>query len=106
VLSHVCRRGGLAGRLIGSIEIGERESNFDVVAGVADAFEARSSKPDARDPNIVVRRTGAGGATAQHRKSGHARPGSARPARPHAHRKPSSGSKRFKGKTARRHASK
>jgi len=45
-------------------------------------------------------------AAAAHRKSGHARPGSARPANPHARRKPSGGSRRFKGKTARRHASK
>jgi len=106
VLSHVCRRGGIAGRLIGSIEIGERESNFDVVSGVADSFEARSSKPDARDPKIAIRRAGAGGGQPSLHKSGHAQPGSARPAKPHMHRKPSSGSKRFKGKTARRHASK
>jgi ATP-dependent RNA helicase DeaD len=106
VLSHVCRRGGIAGRLIGSIEIGDRESNFDVVASVADSFEAGSRKPDARDPKIVIRRTDAGGSQPHRRKGGHSQPGSARPAKPHGHRKPSIGSKRFKGKTTRRHASK
>jgi len=106
VLSHVCRRGGLAGRLVGSIDIHDRESSFDVVASVADSFEARSRKPDARDPKITIRRNDAGGAQPVPRKGGHAQPAGVRSAKPHSHRKPSLGSKRFKGKTARRHAAK
>jgi ATP-dependent RNA helicase DeaD len=106
VLSHICRRGGVQGRLVGSIEIGHRDSSFDVVASVADAFEARSRKPDTRDPHIVIRRAGGSGTSSGRRKSGHGEPGATRPARPHARRKPSGDSKRFKGKTARRHASK
>jgi ATP-dependent RNA helicase DeaD len=106
VLSHVCRRGGVAGRLIGSIDIRDREASFDVVASVADSFEARSHKPDARDPKITIHRSDTGAQPPTPRKGGHAQPGSARNAKPHSHRKPSLGSKRFKGKTARRHASK
>jgi ATP-dependent RNA helicase DeaD len=84
VLSHVCRRGRVEGRLVGSIEIGQRETSFDVAESVAKEFEARARKPDTRDPHLVIRRDDATGA----------RPGKARV----HHHKAAGAPKHFKGK--------
>lgn len=59
VLGHVCRRGEVQGRQIGSIEIGEDESAFDVDARVAMRFEKLVRSPDRRDPHLrIVRASG------------------------------------------------
>jgi ATP-dependent RNA helicase DeaD len=103
VLSHVCRRGGVRGNQVGSIEIGQRDSSFEVAAAVADRFEARARKPDSRDPGVRITRASGDAEHRPHRVAPRAKPMSPRPDRPHARRKPSGGGKHFKGKTARRH---
>jgi ATP-dependent RNA helicase DeaD len=84
VLSHVCRRGRVEGRLVGAIEIGPRETSFDVSESAAPEFEARARKPDQRDPHLVIRRAAAADAPA---------------GKPRGPRKPMGGPKRFKGKS-------
>ncbi len=56
LLSHVCRRGGLASHQVGSIQIDAKSSTVDVAADVARDFESRTRRPDKRDPGIVIQR--------------------------------------------------
>ena len=56
LLSHVCRRGGIQSHLVGAIEIDTRHAVIAVASEVADAFEARTRRPDERDPNVRIQR--------------------------------------------------
>ena len=62
LLGHVCRRGQVNSRLIGSIDIGEESSTFDVDAGVAARFQKLVQRRDARDPHLRIVRATAGAA--------------------------------------------
>jgi len=56
VLSQVCRRGGVSGQLIGAIRVEPGHSTFQIARKVADAFEAKASQPDDRDPGVRIER--------------------------------------------------
>ncbi len=56
LLSHVCRRGGIASGKVGAIEIAARVSFVSIANDVASAFEAKVRRPDTRDPGIAIRR--------------------------------------------------
>jgi ATP-dependent RNA helicase DeaD len=56
VLAHVCRRGDIDGQLIGAIEVHGSMTTFAVAAGAAQQFERRASRPDRRDPHLVISR--------------------------------------------------
>ncbi|MCU0862838.1 MAG: DEAD/DEAH box helicase [Planctomycetes bacterium] len=56
VLAHVCRRGDIDGQLIGAIEVHPSMTTFAVAAGAAQQFERRASRPDRRDPHLVIAR--------------------------------------------------
>jgi len=56
VLAHVCRRGDIDGQLIGAIEVHGAMTTFAVAAGAAQQFERRASRPDRRDPHLVIAR--------------------------------------------------
>jgi ATP-dependent RNA helicase DeaD len=83
LLSHVCRRGAIRSNLIGTIELGEHESWFDVDASVADRFAKRASRPDRREPRLRISRLGPVGAVGAkppaRRKRKHVPPTGSRP---------------------------
>ncbi|MBJ21348.1 MAG: DEAD/DEAH box helicase [bacterium] len=56
LLGQVCRRGGIESHQVGMIEVSARVSFVGVANDVADRFEARARRPDARDPGIVIKR--------------------------------------------------
>jgi ATP-dependent RNA helicase DeaD len=56
ILAHVCRRGQIRGNQVGSIEIEYDTSSFDVMDSVANEFEKRVRRPDARDPKLRIDR--------------------------------------------------
>jgi ATP-dependent RNA helicase DeaD len=56
LLSQVCRRGGIKSHQVGAIEVAARVSFVSVANEVAEAFEAKALRPDARDPGIVIKR--------------------------------------------------
>lgn len=56
LLSQVCRRGGIESHQVGAIEVAARVSFVAVANDVAAAFEQRASRPDKRDPGIVIKR--------------------------------------------------
>jgi len=60
LMSHVCRRGQIKSNLIGTIEIGEHESTFEVDAASATRFEQVARKPDRREPHLRITRAGNG----------------------------------------------
>jgi ATP-dependent RNA helicase DeaD len=60
LLAMLCRRGGVTGRMIGAIDIDGRRTTFEVADSAVPAFEQRAGMPDARDPNLVIRRARAG----------------------------------------------
>jgi ATP-dependent RNA helicase DeaD len=55
LLSHVCRRGGLASHQVGAIQIDARSSTVDIASDVAASFAAKTRRPDKRDPGILIR---------------------------------------------------
>ncbi len=69
LLSHVCRRGGLASHQVGAIRIQAGSSTIDIASDVAEAFESKVRRPDKRDPGIQFRRLGAPEASAQSNRS-------------------------------------
>jgi ATP-dependent RNA helicase DeaD len=75
ILAHVCRRGQIRGNQVGSIEIEYDTSSFDVVESVAEGFEKRVRRPDARDPKLRIDRIQDGRAGGGHRNSGKPRRG-------------------------------
>ena len=56
LLSQACRRGGIKSDQVGAIEVSDRVSFISVSNDVAAAFEAKVSRPDSRDPGIVIKR--------------------------------------------------
>ncbi len=54
----ICRRGGITKRDIGRIEIGPKESRFEVNPSLAQAFERASFKRDAKEPHVRFSRMG------------------------------------------------
>ena len=50
----VCRRGGVASKDIGAIDVGPDESRFEVAAAVAHRFGQAVRVPDDRDPGIWI----------------------------------------------------
>ena len=56
LLSHVCRRGGLASHQVGAIRVDAKSSTVEIASDVAKTFEAKVRRPDKRDPGIVIRR--------------------------------------------------
>ena len=56
LLSQACRRGGIKSDQVGAIEVSDRVSFISVSNDVAAAFEAKASRPDSRDPGIVIKR--------------------------------------------------
>lgn len=55
LLAHVCRRGGITGDRIGSIDVAPRGATFEVDRAVARAFATRVRTPDRRDPHLIIR---------------------------------------------------
>ena len=56
LLSQACRRGGIKSDQVGAIEVSDRVSFISVSNDVAASFEAKASRPDSRDPGIVIKR--------------------------------------------------
>jgi ATP-dependent RNA helicase DeaD len=54
LLAMVCRRGGVASKDIGAIDVGPDESRFEVAAAVAHRFGQAVRVPDDRDPGIWI----------------------------------------------------
>jgi ATP-dependent RNA helicase DeaD len=54
LLNLVCRRGGVKGAQIGAIRIGADESTVEVFSACADKFTKRVSKPDPKDPTVLI----------------------------------------------------
>jgi ATP-dependent RNA helicase DeaD len=55
LLAHICRRGGITGDRIGSIDVAPRGATFEVDRAVARAFATRARTPDRRDPHLIIR---------------------------------------------------
>jgi ATP-dependent RNA helicase DeaD len=81
VLSHVCRRTGIPGHLVGGIKVGPHEATIEVATEAAERFAERVRRPDDRDPEVEIRRDGSGGRGPDRRGP---RPGNSapRPAKP------------------------
>ena len=56
ILAHVCRRGGVDNRQVGSISMNTTWSTFEVAQQVADDFARRVQRRDKRDPHLVIHR--------------------------------------------------
>ncbi|MGC6488644.1 MAG: DEAD/DEAH box helicase [Planctomycetota bacterium] len=56
ILAHVCRRGGVDNRQVGSISMSTTSSTFEVAHEVADEFARRVQRRDKRDPHLVIHR--------------------------------------------------
>jgi len=63
ILAHVCRRGDINSRLIGSISLSENSSTFDVDDRIANAFGKRVQVRDRRDPHLFIKPERYAGAT-------------------------------------------
>jgi ATP-dependent RNA helicase DeaD len=70
LLAMVCRRGGVPGRMIGSINLTSTVSSFEVRSSVASEFEKRSGRPDPREPAVQIRRARNGAGPPQKRGYG------------------------------------
>jgi ATP-dependent RNA helicase DeaD len=56
ILAMVCRRGDIEGNAIGSIDIRDNGTTFDVRGDVAAEFEAAAQRPDPREPKLRIER--------------------------------------------------
>ena len=56
ILAHVCRRGGVDNRQVGSISMSTSSSTFEVAQEFADEFARRVQRRDKRDPHLVIHR--------------------------------------------------
>ena len=56
ILAHVCRRGGVDNRQVGSISMSTTSSTFEVAQEFADEFARRVQRRDKRDPHLVIHR--------------------------------------------------
>ncbi len=55
ILAHVCRRGAVPSRAIGSIELGPDATTFEVASELAREFADRVRGRDRRDPHVRIR---------------------------------------------------
>jgi ATP-dependent RNA helicase DeaD len=69
LLSHICRRGGLASHQVGAIKVQAKSSIIDIASDVAEAFESKARRPDKRDPGILIHRLAAPLASARSNRS-------------------------------------
>jgi ATP-dependent RNA helicase DeaD len=76
LLAHVCRRGQIKSNIVGSIQIGDNASTFEIRAAAASRFEKLVRSPDSREPELRITRAGGGGGHRGHRPHG---PGGNRP---------------------------
>ena len=56
LVAMICRRGNIEGRDIGAINLGKTSTVVEVASRVAEQFEQAASKPDPRDPRVMIRR--------------------------------------------------
>ena len=77
----LCRRGGVRKQHIGSIDIGRRETRFQIAPQAADEFDAMASKRDDRDPNVVIERLEASNSHPNEKPQRAQRPVGRKPAR-------------------------
>ncbi len=56
ILAHVCRRGGVDNRMVGSIEMDSHGSTFLIDSSVAQQFAERVRTRDQRDPHLFITR--------------------------------------------------
>ena len=61
ILAMACRRGGISGRDVGSIQVRDQFTTIEVVEGAAPRFEDGVRKPDERQPWMRIEREGGGG---------------------------------------------
>jgi ATP-dependent RNA helicase DeaD len=54
VMAHVCRRGGIASRQVGAIDVRVAATTFEVASDVADGFLRAVQRRDAREPHLVI----------------------------------------------------
>ncbi|MFN7132302.1 MAG: DbpA RNA binding domain-containing protein [Myxococcales bacterium] len=54
LLPLICRRGKITADQLGRIEIGDRETRFEVDARVAERFAVSAAMPDRKDPAIRI----------------------------------------------------
>ncbi len=54
ILAHVCRRGGVDGKLIGTIDVHATMTTFGVAATAAASFERRALRADHREPHLLI----------------------------------------------------
>jgi ATP-dependent RNA helicase DeaD len=55
LMAMLCRRGDIRGTELGSIQVGDTMSTFEVSSAVAEGFAEHVKRPDARDPKIRIR---------------------------------------------------
>ncbi len=56
IMAHICRRGEVESRMIGSISMDDNATTFEVQSGVADEFAKRVQRRDRRDPHLIIHR--------------------------------------------------
>jgi ATP-dependent RNA helicase DeaD len=56
VLAILCRRGNVSSREIGSIDIDDHTTSFEVAREASSHFQYNATQPDERDPRLVIRR--------------------------------------------------
>ena len=54
LLAHVCRRGGITGDRVGSIDVTAGGSVFEVDLAIAGTFASRTRAPDVREPHLAI----------------------------------------------------
>jgi ATP-dependent RNA helicase DeaD len=69
LLAMVCRRGQIRGRDVGAIRVEAISSIVEVADAVAADFARAAGVPDPREPNVVIRRAGAGEAVEETREA-------------------------------------
>ena len=56
IMAHICRRGEVESRMIGSISMDANQTTFEVSNQVADEFARRVQRRDRRDPHLIIHR--------------------------------------------------
>jgi ATP-dependent RNA helicase DeaD len=54
IVPMLCRRGGITKDDIGAIRVFEHVTRVEIVGGAVSRFEEQSSKPDRKDPRLVI----------------------------------------------------
>jgi len=54
LLAMMCRRGGIQGRDVGTIEVAKTHSFVDIAQSAVPAFEEATRAPDPRDPRVTI----------------------------------------------------